>query len=71
MSGQPQTRRWAPWWAYLAVAVVLNVVRQVVFPPAEVAKTLTVLLFVLVLAVTFAVVTPAWRVLTPSPGERR
>lgn len=56
---------------YLAVVTGLNVIRQLVFPPSEVSAILTLLLFVAVLAVTFVVVTPAWRLLAGPARERR
>ncbi|WP_157467202.1 hypothetical protein [Frankia sp. QA3] len=53
--------RWAPWWAYLLVAIGLNVLRQLVWPPSRVSVVLTVGLFVAVLVVTGVVVTAVFR----------
>ncbi|MGH3382598.1 MAG: hypothetical protein ACRDP6_48505 [Actinoallomurus sp.] len=44
------------WWVYVTVAVGVNIVRQVVFPPSEVGTFWTVTLFVAVLAFTAGVV---------------
>jgi|1185.fasta_scaffold746208_1 hypothetical protein len=49
-------RRSAPWWAYAAVAVGVNILRQVVFPPSEVGTLWTVALFFVTLAVSAAIV---------------
>lgn len=53
--------RWAPWWAYLLVAVGLNVLRQLAWPPSQVSAVLTVGLFVAVLIVTGVAVTAVFR----------
>ncbi|GAA1982010.1 hypothetical protein [Catenulispora subtropica] len=45
-----------PWGVFIVVAVVLNVVRQIVFPPGDVGAGATVGLFFVVLAVSYAVV---------------
>jgi hypothetical protein len=45
-----------PWGLFIVVAVVLNVVRQIVFPPSHVGAGATLGLFFAVLAVSYAVV---------------
>ena len=45
-----------PWGLFIVVAVVLNVVRQIVFPPSRVGTGATLGLFFAVLAVSYAVV---------------
>ena len=71
MTVQEQDRRLAPWWAYLIAVVVLNVVRQLVFPPSDVSRVLTVVLFFVVLGLAFVIVTPVWRAFAGSPRQRR
>lgn len=45
-----------PWGLFIVVAVVLNVLRQIVFPPGDVGVAATIGLFFVVLAVSYAVV---------------
>jgi hypothetical protein len=45
-----------PWGVFVVVAVVLNVVRQILFPPGDVGTAATVGLFFVVLAISYAVV---------------
>ncbi len=47
--------RWAPWWAYAVPFAVLNLLRQVLVPPAEVGDAVSVALFAAT-AVTVALV---------------
>ncbi|WP_433889592.1 hypothetical protein [Streptomyces sp. CA-111067] len=49
--------RRVPWWVYVVTIGVLNVARQIAFPPSEVGTGATVGLFFAVLAVSFAVIT--------------
>ena len=51
-----------PWWVYVTVAVGVNIVRQVVFPPSKVGTFWTVTLFLVVLAFTAVVVSAGHRV---------
>ncbi|NUR58561.1 MAG: hypothetical protein HOV87_07700 [Catenulispora sp.] len=45
-----------PWALFIVLAVVLNVLRQILFPPGDVGTGATVGLFFVVLAVSYAVV---------------
>lgn len=53
--GRGWTRR-GPWWLYVLVVGALNVARQIVFPPSRVGGGTTILLFFVVLAVSFVVI---------------
>ena len=59
------SRRWAPWWAYVAVAVILNYARQVVVPPSEVNLLVTVGLFIVAVLLSLVVVTIVFRMFAP------
>jgi hypothetical protein len=63
-------RRQRPWTAYIVVAVVLNIARQIVFPPSEVGRWTTVLLAFVVVAIAVVVV-EFWRRTLSSPGPHR
>lgn len=49
--------RWAPWWAYLVPILVLNSLRQVLVPPAEVGDGVSVAVAVATAAAVAVVVT--------------
>ncbi|MBS2535355.1 hypothetical protein KGQ20_21555 [Catenulispora sp. NF23] len=53
--GRGWTRR-GPWWLYVLVVGGLNVARQIAFPPSRVGSGMTILLFFVVLAVSFVVI---------------
>ncbi|MFE2579584.1 hypothetical protein [Streptomyces sp. NPDC059378] len=61
--------RRAPWWVYAVTIGVLNIARQIVFPPTRVGTAATIGLFFAVLAVSFAVVTGVRALITPRGGE--
>ncbi|MDX3771071.1 hypothetical protein OG963_02265 [Streptomyces sp. NBC_01707] len=61
--------RRAPWWIYVVAIGGLNIVRQVLFPPAQVGTAVTVGLFFAVLAIGFAVVTVLHAFIAPRVRE--
>lgn len=61
--------RRAPWWIYVVAIGGLNIVRQVLFPPARVGTAVTVGLFFVVLAIGFAVVTVLHALIAPRARE--
>ncbi|WP_371794236.1 hypothetical protein [Streptomyces sp. NBC_01718] len=61
--------RRAPWWIYAVAIGGLNIVRQVLFPPARVGTAVTVGLFFAVLAIGFAVVTVLHALTAPRARE--
>jgi hypothetical protein len=56
-SDRPQ--RWAPWWAYIVPIGVLNVARQIAFPPSELSDAVNVASFVGIVGAVVALVTAA------------
>lgn len=57
-----ETRRRAPWWAYTVPFFVLNVLRQLLVPPAEVGDAVSIALFLATVSVVAVSVTLAYRV---------
>ena len=55
------SRRWAPLWAYGIPMFVLNLLRQVLVPPAEVGDAVSVALFAATALIVFVAVTTAHR----------
>ncbi len=49
--------RWAPWWAYAVPLFVLNILRQLIVPPAAVGDAVSIALFLATVGLVFVVVT--------------
>ena len=56
-----ETRRRPPWWAYTVPFFVLNVLRQLLVPPAEVGDAVSIALFLATVSVVAVSVTFAYR----------
>jgi hypothetical protein len=56
-----ETRRRPPWWAYAVPLFVLNVLRQLLVPPAEVGDAVSIALFLATVSVVAVSVTLAYR----------
>ena len=63
MSHAHPSRRspWAPWWAYTVPFAVLNLLRQVLVPPAEAGDAVSIALFAATALVVALVVTAVHR----------
>jgi hypothetical protein len=51
------TERLAPWWAYAVPLLILNILRQLVVPPAAVGDAVSIALFLATVGIVFVVVT--------------
>jgi hypothetical protein len=58
-----------PWTAYIVVAVMLNIARQIVFPPSEVGRGTTLALALAVVAIAVVLV-EVWRRAVSGAGAR-
>lgn len=56
-----QSRRWAPWWAYVIPIIGINYLRQVALPFGTVPEIADALLAVVIAAVLFVAITAAYR----------
>lgn len=53
--------RWAPWWAYLAIILAVNYLRQAVMPAGSIPEWAVVLLVVGISAILFIGITAVYR----------
>jgi hypothetical protein len=60
----PRKTRWlpAPWWRYAVPFAILNLLRQLVFPPGEVGDAASIALFLATAALVYVTVTLVARV---------
>ncbi len=58
---QKTTKQWAPWWAYAAVILGVNYLRQLVMPVGTVPEWAVVAIVVGISAALFAAITAIYR----------